>query len=520
MTLTFNASAASPYDMFKDTDGVSIKTLGNTPGTKDDATCGASAIDLIYDAPEAVCGACQGYRKMRAYLEYLGYVTGLTVQYVPYDWRRSVYTSDGVYKLRRSIQLLYDLTGKKVVIQSHSMGTLITLSTLNSMTQAEKDKMIAAYVALAPPYDGSPKALQAAMGGNPEYRILPSFGLHINGQRPIAKTHGSTVDLMPGYTFHLFENTPWMKAILERAKAERQHSSKTPSAQQFWKDYQANPKNPFKFFPTPLSTCAAGFKDRPAGCNIFMGDILERRHIRIGSVTEGHTYNSLLSFLHTYSMTGSNLEQYFGLRNKSLIPYLFNPGVQTVVAYVSHVPTSTTYYFKKNPRESTDKGNYALADNIDYGKGDKVVLTSSSLVGALKWAWEFDTPNSTDPKFKPKPVKIVEVCSTYNTKVDIWDKPGVFEKNEYVGARCKCTPKSADANDSGKDCEHATIQNDHGYLQVLGSILNTRERKPGTFTRLTSQELDILQKSCPQLRAPANSKSFVREQGGLDRIEF
>jgi hypothetical protein len=177
-------------------------------------------------------------------------------------------------------------------------------------------------------------------------------------------------------------------------------------------------------------------------------------------------------------------------------------------------PLRKLFISKKIRGNIRTKTNLLNPRKLIYGQGDEVVLTSSSLIAALKWAWEFDTQQSTDPQTKPKPVKIVEVCSSYNTRVSIWDKPGAFEKNEYVGALCECTPEKSKI--SGEDCKHSTVQNDKGFLQVLGMVLNTKEQYNNTFTKLTSEELEILSSMCPQLRAPPSSTTFLKSGGGLD----
>lgn len=61
----------------------------------------------------------------------MGYDSGLTLQAIPYDFRYGILASKTATFLSQAIKNLYQITGKKVVIVAHSLGTLHTLSHLS-----------------------------------------------------------------------------------------------------------------------------------------------------------------------------------------------------------------------------------------------------------------------------------------------------------------------------------------------------------------------------------------------------
>jgi hypothetical protein len=388
------------------------------------------------------------------------------------------------------------------------------------MQQNEKDKMIATFVALSPPFNGAPRSLQSSIGGNTQYEIIRGVGLHVSGQSAIIGTHGSVVDLLPGYSHLIYQNAAWMQKLVERIKAENQPPPPR-FGRSYWKGFESDPKNFLRFFPTPEHTCVEDFTNRTSQCNMFMADLLNTHHLSILSQQIPHTYTNQIAALHRYSMMTRNIDAFFSLRNKSLVPWLNNPGVQIVIAYYSHLKTPYSYTFYNDPRQATSQGHYAEPNATEYLQGDFTVLTSSSLIAAVKWAWEYDNPSAMAGIGKAKPVKVAELCSSYNTKVNVYDQPGVFNKNEYVGVRCECMPKDIGTRASGDDCQHSVGQNDHGYHQFLGSVLNTLERSPNaSFTRLREDELQRLTSECPQLRAPSSITSILVDDGGLNMQAF
>ena len=68
------------------------------------------------------------------------------MQAIPYDFRKSLETFETTYTLPRTVDFLHELTGKKVVITAHSLGTLVTLRYLNSIDSVVKNKKIKNFI--------------------------------------------------------------------------------------------------------------------------------------------------------------------------------------------------------------------------------------------------------------------------------------------------------------------------------------------------------------------------------------
>lgn len=71
--------------------------------------------------------ALKDYGRMLDMLYAMGYTPGLTLQAVPYDFRYGILASSTPKFFPQAINNLYYITGKKVVIVAHSLGTLHTL---------------------------------------------------------------------------------------------------------------------------------------------------------------------------------------------------------------------------------------------------------------------------------------------------------------------------------------------------------------------------------------------------------
>jgi pimeloyl-ACP methyl ester carboxylesterase len=128
-------------------------------------------MDSITDlAPSLIqFGGLSQYRDLVSVLKNAGYITGLNLQALPYDWRIS-YTENSLNTLfAQTMKRLWEKTGKKVVIVAHSFGNMQVAHNLWKMPQADKDQYIARYIALAPPYLGSAQLVAGTIGYDSRY---------------------------------------------------------------------------------------------------------------------------------------------------------------------------------------------------------------------------------------------------------------------------------------------------------------------------------------------------------------
>jgi hypothetical protein len=369
-------------------------------------------------------------------------------------------------------------------------------------------------MALTPPFNGAPKALQSMIGGNPDYLFFPGLGLQIPGQLPLIQDHGSATDLLPGYSWFLHQNTSWVRELLGRAMKEKEFHAGNAKAREFWENYSSNKSNTFNFFPSPMEICARGFKFRSEKCGMFIDNPLKEKHFSLGSDDPVMTFESMIRILKKYSMKKKTITEFFALRNESKIPWLHNPGVPTIIAYISHVQTVNHISYSRNPRMRTDAGKFAFPQSMKYTNGDGTVPTAAALIAGLKWAHEFAHPNEIENQgTTPKPVKIAEICSSFKQKKSICKlrRKGqtLLETNEYIGIPCDCQSDRR-SNVKGEGCNHSAIIGDHSMLQFLGEILDVYDRRPNPlFDLLLEGELQTLVEKCPQLRLPRAEQNLL-----------
>ena len=109
-------------------------------------------------------GKAPEYRIIKETLQNAGDIAGLIMQAMPYDWRLTYTLHNLDARFHTTIEELYEITGKKAIVMGHSMGNFQILHNLWKMSQEWKDKYIARYIGLAPPYLGSARTLLTPLG--------------------------------------------------------------------------------------------------------------------------------------------------------------------------------------------------------------------------------------------------------------------------------------------------------------------------------------------------------------------
>lgn len=128
---------------------------GTSTGTKTKATgkCAWEAISNLGLGGSA--DATKGFSGFLTFFENAGYKNGVNLQALPYNWRLDFQDNDLKTRFPKVITEMYNNWGKKIVIYAHSFGNYQTVLNLSKMNQPDKDKMIARYMALGPPYAGA-----------------------------------------------------------------------------------------------------------------------------------------------------------------------------------------------------------------------------------------------------------------------------------------------------------------------------------------------------------------------------
>jgi hypothetical protein len=309
--------------------------------------------------------------------------------------------------------------------------------------------------------------------------------------------------------FFQYKDAEWMQDILNRAALEQIHNVSTPEGSQFWTDAETTGDYPFPWFPSPLKNCFSGFQQRDNSCRVLIDNWEEQYILSINTTAGDHTYFATLDDIDTVlSDVATFSDHSTALLNDSYangMQDVTNPEVPMVLIYGSHLNTEYVVDYEYDPTIITDTNNFAWPTSETQSGGDGTVLTTSMLLPGLKWAWEFEHKDTVTDS-SPKPIKIMEWCSTYNTKNWIYDtvypdQTNQILKNEYIGVNCSCQVTSGST--TGSNCVHANIMDDPNVIQILASVVKTNTygvKVENTYAgRYSSANLTTLVNICPML---------------------
>ena len=191
---------------------IKVGFYGGTTETSSKGRCGIEGIQNIiqsgYSAVDSIVniGVAKSYGEMTKKLIKRGYKEGFSLGGLPNDYRRYASTNNFALKAFQSqINRLYSNTGKPVVIISHSYGNLITLSNLLKNENKNYLKKIKKFVAISPPFSGSPYLLDAFFNGmndwNKSFKVFDNTitisNYNLFGQLMMYKTLPIIIELRP-----------------------------------------------------------------------------------------------------------------------------------------------------------------------------------------------------------------------------------------------------------------------------------------------------------------------------------
>ena len=218
---------------------VKVGYYGGTTETLKESRCGVEGItkvvqtgDLLLDSYLAFfINVADSFNTISKNLVDQGYKEGFSLGAIPNDFRRYLATNNFASEVfKYQINRLYENTGKPVVIVAHSHGTLLALTNL---IKNENDKnfilKIKKFIAMAPPFSGSTKLLDAFLHGNREF-IDSIKNYHIFAQYLQYSTLPTTMELRPkSIAARIFIDPEYQElgnAIRERLEIERDCETK------------------------------------------------------------------------------------------------------------------------------------------------------------------------------------------------------------------------------------------------------------------------------------------------------
>ena len=138
--------------------GLEIRIWGDTDETTKMSKCGANTVQSFMGDEDMQYGV------VIENMEEMGYVSGLTMQMVPFDFRLAAHKNEFIEHLRLALRQLKFLTGKRSVIAAHSYGNNVTMNALNTYLQSFKDAHVEEFLAIGAPFMGSKAGLFYLLG--------------------------------------------------------------------------------------------------------------------------------------------------------------------------------------------------------------------------------------------------------------------------------------------------------------------------------------------------------------------
>ena len=225
---------------------IKVGYYGCTTNTLKDSRCGVEGVQNIIQTGNLKIdnviniGAAKSYATLSKSLIKRGYKEGFSLAALPNDYRRFLATNNFAEKVFiNQINRLYKNTGKPVVIVAHSYGTLLTLTNLiKKKSDTTFLKKIKKFLALAPPFAGATKLLDAFLHGLNDWNKEISIGekkikitnYNIFGQLFMYKTLPTITELRPqSIAAKIFTDQKYSvlgKAITDRINTERECKNK------------------------------------------------------------------------------------------------------------------------------------------------------------------------------------------------------------------------------------------------------------------------------------------------------
>ena len=138
--------------------GIRIKIYGDTPSTKQHSRCGRTALTSFTGEEPGM------YSGFLHHFDVLGYVNGLTMQVIPYDFRRRASANAFAKKLKIALKILHLLSRKRSVVIGHSYGNNMVMNGLKALSIEDKDSLVREFVAVGAPFMGALEDLYFLFG--------------------------------------------------------------------------------------------------------------------------------------------------------------------------------------------------------------------------------------------------------------------------------------------------------------------------------------------------------------------
>lgn len=421
MPLNSEAVKAKDYpNVFKDTweMGWRVRLFGNTEGSDAQHKCGSSAIEYLlpYNISADNLG---GTRETLNALRLMGYRDGLSMQAMPYDFRKASGLNFGFKRsFKESLIRMKKLTGKKTIVLAHSFGTVNTYSAILDLTEEEKRELVDFWAPVGGPLMGDVELMATMVTGENPLSILNGL-IGLTKQQALKTFYETTFsfELLP-YNYWKFVDQKWFQEfvlgrVISETKSEVLEMSR-PS-----------------FFPSPINECYKKLQGSLVNC-IFLKSIFPGKKL-VNFKHHGYALEEMEEFLEELDYSYPDNEDIslhdvyeLSLGNYKEYPH---PNVPIVGFFFNTKPTRAQIFFDDEKFDfNQNKKKYKYL----FNSGDATVETYSAVVPMLKWAHDF-TYSGVGAEY---PVKFVDICSEMKRKFHPFDSESyadLFQVNSYIG---------------------------------------------------------------------------------------
>lgn len=370
--------------------GLEIRLWGDTDSTAKKANCGTNTVQSFMGDEDMQYGV------VIENLEEMGYVSGITMQMTPFDFRKSAMTNNLVENMRLAIMQLRFFTGKKVVVAAHSYGNNVAMNAFNAYSQKFKDSHVEEFVAIGAPFLGSKAGLFYLLG--------VADWMYV--QKIKEETHWDWLNNMfdgvnPHYAKILFPNLDALyEFIPDRGAVEYaymeflKHEQKLKSLQVSW-DFIARVKQDAKA-TFALPSLLTFFEDK-----YREDDKIDPNHNPMDNNLEKvnrYFLRDIDQMMERFSISEFTNTKYRSFNTKGIRAYI-NPGVPTTVFFPEDIGTMGQLRLFTNTRKDFEEGRFPKYSVLN-GRGDATVNLFSYGLPTLLWLADYATYsniNSTSP---------------------------------------------------------------------------------------------------------------------------
>jgi hypothetical protein len=115
--------------------GVRIYPYGTSPKTEgyENGQCGFDAVENLLPLQTVVPTKFSYFKYIKDMMVNAGYLVGLNLQVLPYDWRLGLRMNSLNYKFEKVVDEMYEILNKRITIIAHSMGNYQVMNNLWKM---------------------------------------------------------------------------------------------------------------------------------------------------------------------------------------------------------------------------------------------------------------------------------------------------------------------------------------------------------------------------------------------------